>query len=40
MSEEHAQAGSVACGMLAGTEDHLEGVRSFIEKREHEWKGR
>ena len=38
--EEHAQANSAAFGMLTNTEDHEEGVRSFLEKREPEWKGR
>jgi 2-(1,2-epoxy-1,2-dihydrophenyl)acetyl-CoA isomerase len=38
--EEHAQANSAAFGMLTATEDHLEGVKSFLEKREPRWKGR
>jgi enoyl-CoA hydratase/carnithine racemase len=38
--EEHAQANSAAFGMLTATEDHAEGVRSFLEKREPRWRGR
>jgi enoyl-CoA hydratase/carnithine racemase len=38
--EEHSIANSSAFGMLTNTEDHAEGVRSFLEKREPRWKGR
>jgi len=38
--EEHHYANSSAFGLLTGTEDHAEGIRSFLEKREPKWKGR
>lgn len=38
--EEHTQANSAAFGLLSGTQDHIEGVRSFLEKREPRWQGK
>lgn len=38
--EEHFYANHSAFGTLTDTEDHVEGIRSFLEKREPKWKGR
>ena len=38
--EEHLISNSSAFRMLTDTEDHAEGVKSFLEKREPRWKSR
>lgn len=38
--DDHAVANSSAFSMLNVTEDHIEGVKSFLEKREPQWKSR
>jgi enoyl-CoA hydratase len=38
--EEHSYANSSAFGTLTATEDHVEGIRSFLEKRQPKWKGK
>jgi enoyl-CoA hydratase/carnithine racemase len=38
--DEHIAANGSAFSALNATEDHVEGVKSFLEKREPKWKGR
>lgn len=38
--EEHIQANSSAFSMLTASEDHAEGVKAFMEKREPRWTGK
>lgn len=38
--EEHLTASSSTFRMLTESEDHAEGVKAFMEKREPRWKGR
>ena len=37
---EHLRDNRIALDLISNTEDHTEGVRSFLEKREPQWKGR
>jgi len=34
---EHIRDNSIAYGLISNTEDHTEGVKSFLEKREPRW---